>query len=160
MKTITLKKRLDVAISTDVRDFIAEEAERTGKPMNTVTDELLSHAVAYRRGEVIEQQSLPIIREIVQTELRRSMAQLLIDMREMLFGELLATLKEVSRTSDNRLVALLVRLMRDAGITRRMIYALTSKLVSTTFAAQAFEDAREKTGKDIANRQNKEEEAS
>lgn len=66
MKTITLKKRLDVAISTDLRDFIAEEAERTGKPMNTVTDELLSHAVAYRRGEVIEQQSLPIIREIVQ----------------------------------------------------------------------------------------------
>jgi hypothetical protein len=156
MKTITLKKRLDVAISTDLRDFIAEEAERTGKPMNIVTDELLSHAVAYRRGEVIEQQSLPIIREIVQSELRRSMAQLLIDVREMLFGELLTALKEVSRTSDNRLVALLVRLMRDAGITRRMIYALTSKLVNPTFAAQAFEDAREKTGKDIANRQQKE----
>jgi hypothetical protein len=156
MKTFTLKKRLDVAISSDLRDFIAEEADRTGKPMNIVTDELLGRAVAHRRGEVIEQQSLPIIREIVQSELRKSLAQLLIDLREALLVELLNGIKETMRASDNRIVSLLVRVMRDAGIARRMIYALISKLVSTTFAAQAFEDAREKTGKDIANRQNKE----
>ena len=156
MKTFTLKKRLDVTINSDLRDFIAEEAERTGKAMNTVTDELLSHAVAYRRGEMIEQQSLPVIREIVQSELRKSVAQLLLDFRETLLVELLHEIKEVTRTSDNRIISLIVRMMRDTGIARRMVYAVTSKLVSPTFASQAFEDAREKTGKDIATRQNKE----
>lgn len=156
MKTFTLKKRLDVAISSDLRDFIAEEADRTGKPMNIVTDELLGHAIAHRRGEMIEQQSLPVIREIVQSELRKSMAQLLTDLREALLVELLNGIKEITRKSDSRIVSLIVRLMRDAGIARRMIYALTTKLVSTSFASQAFEDANEKAGKDIANRQNKE----
>ncbi len=159
MKTFTLKKRLDVAISSDLRDFIAEESDRTGKPMNIVTDELLSHAVAHRRGEMIEQQSLPIIREIVQSELRKSMAQLLTDLREALLIELFDDIKAIVRKSDHHIVSFIVRLMRDTGISRRMIYAFTAKLVSPSFASQAFEDASEKAGKDIAGRENKEGEA-
>lgn len=148
-----MKKRLDVQISATSYDYIKEQSEQTGYPMNVIADELLSEAIARKRGEVIEQQSLPIIRDIVQSELRKAMAQQRQDLREDLDTGLLPEIKLLQRASDNRLAALIVKAVRDSAICRRMLYALTSKTHGADFASRAYNDALEKAGKELANRE-------
>ena len=143
-----VKKRLDVTISSDFYDFIKETSEQSGIPMNTITDKLLGNAIALKRGEIIEQQSLPIIREIVQTELRKQLAQQRENIWEDMSLEFTNEFKAVTRASDNRLAALIVKAVRDSAIARRMIYALTAKTHGTDFASRAYEDSREKAGKE------------
>jgi len=150
------KKRLDVWIPSGLRDYVEQEAGRQDKPMNALTGELLANAIAHRRGEVIEQQSLPVIREIIQTELHKSVAQLRTDLREDLQLEIVSEIKALGRRSDNRLAALLVRAIRDAQISRRLIFALLAKTFGTQFAIEAYDNAREKTGQDLAARPGKE----
>ncbi len=150
------KKRLDVWIHAGLRDYVAQEAMREGRPMNALADDLLAHAIAHRQGEVIEQQSLPIIREIIQTELRKATAQLRTDLREDLQVELVAEIKAIGRRSDDRLAALLVRAIRDAQISRRLVFVLLAKTFGTQFATEAYDNAREKTGQDLAARSSKE----
>src|SRR5260370_17299518 len=96
------KKRLDVWIHAGLRDYVAQEAMREGRPMNALADDLLAHAIAHRQGEVIEQKSLPIIREIIQTELRKATAQLRTNIREDLQLELVAEIKAIGRRSDDK----------------------------------------------------------
>lgn len=150
------KKRLDVWVPAALREYVEQEAAREGKPMNALTSELLTHAIAYRRGEVIEEQSLPIIREIIQTELRKVAAQLRTDLREDMQLEITQEVKTLGRRSDDRLTALLVRAIRDAQISRRLMYVLLAKTVNPAFAEEAFQHAREMTGKDLASRPGKE----
>ena len=146
------KKRLDVWIPAGLRDYVEQEAGREDRPMNALAGELLAHAIAHRRGEVIEQQSLPIIREIIQTELRKATAQLRTDLREDLQLEIVAEIKSLGRRSDDRLAALLVRAIRDAQISRRLVFTLLARTFGTQFATEAYDNAREKTGQDLAAR--------
>jgi hypothetical protein len=150
------KKRLDVWIQAGIRDYVAQEALREGRPMNALTNDLLAHAIACRRGEMIEQQSLPIIREIIQTELRKTGAQLRSELREDAQLEIVAEIKSLGRRSDDRLAALLVRAIRDAQISRRLVYVLLAKTFGAPFATEAYDNAREKTGQDLAARPSKE----
>jgi hypothetical protein len=124
----TRKKRLDVSISAGLRDSIAEEAERTGKPMNMITDELLNQSITDQRGETLEKQSLPILRGLLQHEIGKAMDQLLIDLREALRVEFLDELQKDLQTSERKVVILLTRLFRETGIARHMICSLTTKL--------------------------------
>jgi len=140
------RKRLDVQIATERYDYIKDESDRTGVPMNMIADELLSMGIAVKRGEVIEQQSLPVIREIVQTELRKANAQLRADLREDMQLEFIGEIKALLRAHSDRLAALIVRTFRHANITQRLAYALLSKSHGTEFARRAFEDARHRTG--------------
>ena len=150
--TMAIKKRLDVQIHTENYDYIKEEANRREIPMNTVTDELLTRAIALRRGQTIEEQSLPIIREIVQTELRKASAQQRQDLR----ADMQLEFSSVSRASDNRLAALIIRTLRDTSIVRRLTYSLLSRSFGPDFAAKAYNDAKEKAGKELASRNGKE----
>jgi hypothetical protein len=77
-----LRKRLDVYIKAELRSYIAEEAEKTGRPMNAITDELLTFAIAYKRGEAMERQALPMISEVISTALRRHRAELRAELHE------------------------------------------------------------------------------
>lgn len=147
-----MRKRLDVQVEAERYDYIKEASERMGIPMNVIADELLALGIATKRGEVIEQQSLPVIREIVQTELRKSLAQQRSDLREDMGLEFTNELKALQRASDNRLAALMVRALRDSNIARRLIYAMLARTHGPDFALRAYEDAKEKAGKDIARR--------
>jgi len=49
--------------------YIKEVSEQKGVPMNSIADELLTIGIVVKRGDVIEQQSLPIIRECVLFEI-------------------------------------------------------------------------------------------
>jgi len=120
--------------------------------MNVIADELLALGIATKRGEVIEQQSLPVIRDIVQTELRKTLAQQRSDLREDMGLEFTNKLKALQRASDNRLAALMVRALRDSNIARRLIYAMLARTHGPDFALRAYEDAKEKAGKEIARR--------
>lgn len=146
------RKRLDVQIDAERFDYIKEEAERSGKAMNVISDELIAIGIAVKRGEVIEQQSLPVIREIIDTSLRKQLAQQRSDLREDMALELTNEIKAITRNSDNRLAALIVRTLRDANIARRLMYTLLAKAYGAEFAMKAYEDASQKAGRDISNR--------
>ncbi|GCF12043.1 hypothetical protein [Dictyobacter arantiisoli] len=147
-----IKKRLDAQIRAENYDFIKAESEQRGIPMNTITDDLLTQAIAIKRGEVIEQQSLPVIREIIQTEVRKGLAQQRQDIREDMQLEFTNEFKAISRASDNRLAALIVRTLRDSSIVRRLAYTILSRSFGADFASKAYEDAKMKAGQELASR--------
>jgi predicted transcriptional regulator len=143
-------KQLNVWIRSDLRDAIREVAEQRGRTMTTVVEELLAQGIARLRGEVIEQQSLPVVREAIQREVERANAQLAQTLREWLSTEFLNELTAREKKGDDRLAALVVRAIREGGLARRLLYPLLARLISESFAATAYQDAVEKTGKDLA----------
>lgn len=108
--------------------------------------------LSIKKGEIIEQQSLPVIRDIVQSEVRKALAQLRTDLREDMRLEFTNEMKALARASDNRLAALLVRAIRDSNVARRLIYANLARSHGPDFANRAYEDAKQKAGKDLARR--------
>jgi hypothetical protein len=147
-----VRKRLDVQIEAERFEYIKNESESTGKAMNVISDELIAIGIAVKRGEIIEQQSLPVIREIIDTSLRKHLAVQRNELREDMSLEFTNEIKAISKNSDNRLAALIVRTLRDANIARRLMYTLLAKAHGVDFALKAYEDASEKAGRDISNR--------
>lgn len=121
--------------------------------MNVITDELLAIGIAVKRGEVIEQQSLPVIREIIDTSMRKHLARQREEIREDMALEYTNEIKAITRSSDNRLAALIVKTLRDANIARRLMYTLLAKAYGGKFAMEAYEDASQKAGRDIARKE-------
>lgn len=154
-----MRKRLDVLIDEERYTYIKETSDTSGFPMNTITDELLAIGIAVKRGEVIEQQSLPVIREIITSELRKAFATQRDTIREDMSLEFTNEFKAITRASDNRLAALIVRTLRDANISRRLMYTILAKAYGADFALKAYEDASQKAGRDLANRPSREDEA-
>jgi hypothetical protein len=147
-----MRKRLDVHIDEERYEYIKGVSDRSGTPMNVIADELLAIGIAVKRGEVIEQQSLPVIREIVDTSLRKHLARQRETIREDMQLEFTNEIKAISRASDNRLAALIVKTLRDANIARRLMYTILAKAYGSQFAMTAYEDASQKAGRDIAHR--------
>ena len=146
------EKQLNVWIDSDLKVALAERAKREKKSVTDLTEEILRQDMARQNGEIIEQQALPIIRDIVTTEVRKGMAQLLGDLRDELHQDLLEEIKTVSRHSDDRLAKLVVRAIRDAGISRRLVVAHLSKAYGPDFARSAYESAKEDAGKELASK--------
>ncbi len=147
-----LRKRLDVQIDEERFNYIKSESERTGKAMNVLSDELIAIGIAVKRGEVIEQQSLPVIREIINTELRKGFAFQREAIREDIVVELTGEIKAMNRNNTDRLAALIVKTLRDANIGRRLVYSVLAKGYGSDFAMKMYTDASEKAGRAIANR--------
>lgn len=146
------EKQLNVWIDSSLKDALTERAKREKKSVTDLTEDILRQDMARQNGEVIEQQSLPIIREIVTMELRKGMAQLLRDLRDEMHVDLMEEIKTVSSHSDDRLTKLIVRAVRDAGISRRLVIAHLSKAYGPDFARSAYESAQEDAGKELAGR--------
>ncbi len=133
------------------KNLLAEWAKDEGS-QNAVVERLIRDEAARKGGAIIEQQSLPVIYDIVQSELRKALAQQRIDLREEMQQEFTNEIKPLHRASDNRLAALLVRVQRDSNIARRLIYANLARSYGPDFAKLAYEDARERAGKEMARR--------
>ena len=144
------EKQLNVWIDSDLKDALAERAKREKKSVTDLTEDILLQDMARQNGEMIEQQALPIIREIVTTEVRKGVAQLLNDLRNELHLDLMEEIKTVARLSDDRVAKLVVRAVRDAGISRRLVIAHLSKAYGPDFAKSAYESAKEDAGKELA----------
>jgi hypothetical protein len=147
-----MKKRLDVHIDEERYDYIKEMSEKSGIPMSVISDELLTIGIAVKSGELVEQQSLPIIRDIVKVELRQQLAEQRSTLREEIIFAFTDELREVTRKSDNRLAALIMRPTRDSNVVRRLLWTTLAKAYGPEFAQRAYLDAREKAGQELANR--------
>ena len=144
--------QLNVWISAEAKQYLDERFEREGRHLYEQIEGYIRKDMAAHRGEVVEQQSLPVISELVDTTLRKYTAQLRTDLREDMQLEMIEQIKTITRNSDNRLASLIVRAVRDAGIIRRLLYALVAKTHGAAFATEAYESAREKAGQELASR--------
>src|SRR5258708_17270727 len=151
-----MEKQLNVWIDGDLKQALAERAEGEGRALTNLVEGILQQDMARVRGEIMEQQAMPVVRDIVQSELRRSIAQLRSDLREDMETEIVEAIRTMTRNSDNRLAGLIVRTVRDGGILRRLLFALMSKLVTPAFAQEAYEQAKEKAGQELSKSTKKE----
>lgn len=119
-----------------------DQSKRSGIPATTLLEDYIAKGLARDSGVLIEQNSLPAVRQAVKEEVARAMQEL--------YQQLSVDLQKSARRSDDRLAALIVRAARYSGIAQRMLYALITKLVSPQYAGSSYEDAREKTGVDLS----------
>jgi hypothetical protein len=132
------KERFDIRISPDLRRKLDVQAERSGG-ITALAERYFTEGLARDSGELVEQSSLPAIREAVRSEFNACMDQL--------YERLRADLQQATRKSDDRLAAIGVKGARSAGIAQRMLFSLAAKLVSYDFAMKTWESAKEQTGK-------------
>ena len=151
-----MEKQLNVWIDGDLKDALAVRAEEEQTTMKYLVEGILRQDMARTRGEIMEQQAMPVVRNIVQSELNRSMAQLRNDLREDMQAEIVEKIRSMTRNTDNRLAGLIVRTVRETGILRRMVFALTSRLVNYAFALETYENAKEKAGQELSKSTKKE----
>ena len=144
--------QLNVWISIEAKGYLDERFKQEGRHLNEQIEDYIRQDMAVHHGEIVEQQSLPVISEIIETKLRKATAQLRTDLREDMQIEIIEQIKTITRNSDNRLASLIVRAVRDAGIIRRLLYALVAKTHGADFATEAYESAREKAGQELASR--------
>ncbi|QBD80456.1 hypothetical protein EPA93_32585 [Ktedonosporobacter rubrisoli] len=145
-------KRVDAWIPEELKQYLAERAERENRGMNGLLADLIRQEQAREQGSIIEQQSLPIIREIVSSELRQQLAGVRRQLREEIVSEVTDEVKDTSLKHANRLAGLIVRTARDSAIARRLLYVVLAKAYGPDFALKAYEDAREKAGQELAKR--------
>jgi hypothetical protein len=146
------KVQLNIWISKEAKEYLDERYEREGVHRYEQIESYIRRDMAAHRGEIVEQQSLPVISEIVDTTLRKYTAQLRADLRDDMRLDILEPMKTVSRNSDDRLASLIVRAVRDAGIIRRLLYALMAKTQGPEFAREAYEKAKARSGQELAAR--------
>lgn len=146
------REQLNVWISVEAKQYLDERFQQEGRHFNEQIEDYIRKEMATHGGEIIEQQSLPVISEVVDTTLRKYTAQLRADLREDMQLEILEAMKTMIRNSDNRLASLIVRAVRDAGIIRRLLYALVAKTFGPEFARDAYENVQAKAGQELAAR--------
>jgi len=144
------KKQIGLRVEAHLKDGLRDQAERSNKPATTLLEEYITVGLARDNGELIEQNSLPAIRESVRSEFHACIDQL--------YERLGRELHQSARKSDDRLAALIVKAARSAGIAQRMVFSLASKLVSYEFAMKIWENAKEQTGKALVKPEEKVEE--
>jgi hypothetical protein len=132
------KERFAIRISPDLRRRLDDQAAHNGG-ITALAERYFAEGLARDSGELVEQNSLPAIREAVRSEVQICMDQL--------YERLSQDLQQSARKSDDRLAALIVKAARSAGIAQRMLFSLASKLVNNDFAMKIWESAKEQTGK-------------
>ena len=153
------KERLNLYFSPDVAAAI-RELTGSHRQQSQVVEELVRLGLSLKNGEVVAQRSLPVIHEIIDTALRNAEARLLTDLRAAMHHEsqeskanIISEMKARERRSDDRLASLIIRAIREGGISRRMLFTYLAK-DDVQFAMEVYEDAKAKVGKDIATRFN------
>lgn len=137
---------LDAWIPEELNAYLVDRAKRENRGIDQVLADLVRQEQAKEQGALIEQQSPPILREMMQTELQKTAAQLRRDLRD----DLVLDMKALQTKSDKRLAALMIRATRDAAIARRLIYTVLAKAHGPEFAQRAYETATERVGKELS----------
>ncbi|MBA2395802.1 MAG: hypothetical protein H0V70_24000 [Ktedonobacteraceae bacterium] len=150
--------QLNVWIPKDLKDYVADRAKRDNKPgMNVLIADLIRQERAREQGEVIEQQSLPVLQEMMRQEIRQALAEHRRDVRDDRALEQ-EEQRDYLRKGFDRLAALTVHAIRNAGIGRRLAYAILAKAYGPSFAQSAFEDAKLKTQRELVPKAKQDEE--
>jgi len=152
------KQQISLWFDPTTRKLITELAG--SQHTNAFIEELVQHEAARRKGELLDTKILPVLRAMIQQEFLGVIAQLQTQLREEVHREnqenkadIVAEMKARERRSDDRLAGLIIRAIREGGISRRMLFTYLAK-EDASFAMEVYEDARSKVGKDIATRFN------
>src|SRR5690348_15283174 len=135
------EQQLNVWIPEEYKNALVQRAKREDRSVKAIIVELIEQDLARQRGEVIEQQSLPLLREMIVTEVRKAVAQLRQDLLDDIRREVIGTMQN----SHTRLSKLVTRTVRDSGVIRRLLYALVAKFAGIAFAGKAYQDAMDNT---------------
>jgi hypothetical protein len=155
------RTQLNVWIEKDIHDALNEQRQKEGRSLTDVVEDHLVAGIARYRGVMVEQQSLPVIREIVQTELRRAVAQLRMEVREDLqqeLGQTTGAINAAARRNTDRLAGLVVIAIKEAGIAQRLVYATLYNVVvellrkPASVVVELQEKAVQQIGRKLADR--------
>lgn len=136
------KKQIGLRIEGHLKDGLDDQAHRSGKPATSILEDYIAKGLARDSGVLVEQNSLPAVREAVREEVGKQIQEL--------YQQLSADLQKSAKRSDDRLTALIVRAARSSNIAQRMLYAFMTKLVTPAYAENAYQDAEKKAGQDLA----------
>jgi hypothetical protein len=139
-----IKERLFFRIPATLKHQLDDRVARGDTNMTQLMERYITEGLARDAGELIEQSSLPAVSQAVRIELSKSLGDL--------YDRLSADLQRSARKSDDRLAALIVKSARSAGIAWRMAFAILTKTAGHDAAIKAYDDAKERTGKDLAAR--------
>jgi activator of HSP90 ATPase len=142
------EQQLNVWIPEAYKNALAQRAKQEDRSVKAIIVELIEQDIARQQGNQVEQQSVPLIREVVITEVRKAVAQLRQDLLEDIRREVVTAIQ----TSHARLSKSVTRTVRDSGIMRRLLYALVAKTAGTAFAGKAYQDAMDNTIKELSNK--------
>jgi hypothetical protein len=139
--------QLNVWIERRTKAALAQQSKLEQRPMAAIVDELIQRYTSQQQADLIEGQSLPLIREVVVTEIRKALAQQRLDLAEDMQIVILEAVKLYIRQSIERVIHMAGRAVRIGVINHRLILALISRSYGEEFAAQADEDAAGNTSK-------------
>ncbi len=143
------KEQLNVWITKEAKQYLDERYEQEGCHLNEQIEDYIRHDMAVRRGEVVEQQSLPLINELIETKLRKHLAQLRTDLQDDLYRDIVAEITDTIERHATKIGKIATRAARDGGINRRMHYTSLSKAYGPEFAHRTYEDAVEQTNEEM-----------
>ena len=146
------KQQLNVSISEDLKQALDQKSKREGRSLTAIVEDWIQQDTARQQGELLERQSLPLVREIIFEEVRRSNAELYTKLHNAMIREIRDALKETIAQSTTRLAKLCTRTVRDSGIIRRLVYTFLSKTHRKEFAAKAYDRAEQQTMQELSER--------
>lgn len=133
-----MEKQLSIWIDGELKDDLIKRAQQEHIPLKQLVEDILRQSMAHHRGEMIERQALPVIREVVRRELRRAFAQLLTSIRQDVNPRTIDQMTTVTQQNYDHLAALV---SRHGTINRRLLYTLLSHTVGEALAYDAYEQA-------------------
>ncbi len=146
------KQQLNVSIDEALKHALDQKSKREGRTITAIVEDWIQQDTASEQGQEMERQSLPLIRETIREEVRRSNAELSTKIHDMMLYEIRDALKENIVQGNTRLAKLITRTVRDSGIIRRLVYAFLSKTHGKVFAAKGYEYAEQQTMKELSER--------
>jgi len=146
------RNQLNIELSEADKKALIQRAKQEGVTMKAFITKLIEQDTSRQQGELIERQSLPLIRELVREELQKSRAELYLKLQDAMIHEIRDTLKEMLHKGDMRLYKLMNRLVRESGIIRRLLYFFVSKAVNPEFAEESYQHAMRLTIQELSER--------
>jgi hypothetical protein len=142
------EKQLNIWLPVELHLYVSRRAKQEKRGRNQIIADLIRQDMAQRNEQLVEQNSLVVIREMVAAELRQAHAQLRRDLREDREHEA-ESHREWVRKQVDRLAGLIIMAIRNSGIGRRLSYTLLSKAHGPEFAKATYDDARAKANREL-----------
>jgi hypothetical protein len=118
------KQQFNVSIDENLKHALDQKSKREGRTLTAIVEEWIQQDAARTQGEVLEGQSLPLVRETIREEVRKANAELYIKLYDAMIREIRDSLKENMAQGNTRLAKLITRTVRDSGIIRRLVFSL------------------------------------
>jgi hypothetical protein len=144
--------QLNVWIERRTKAALAQQAKLEQRSMAAIVEELIQRYTSQQQADLIEGQSLPLIREVVVTEIRKALTRHRLDLGEDMQLIILEAVKLCIRQSVEQLARHIGRAVRVGMINRRLTHTLISRAYGEEYALQADEDAAGDTGKQVPSR--------